>query len=379
MHGRWSLPGCVVAAATVAACKADPSPPTPMAGSAGAPPPSVPSASAPPVRPTRLRRVTLQATADENAVCHDGSPPALYLRRGTPAREDHWIVVLGGGATCTDARACPAAAPRPRRSSPPPVASRHPAVGILDGDEAKNPDFAGVSQVLVPSCSLDAWMGDRGASEATGGQHHRGHRIVAAVLEALRRPRADGPSLRDAKRLVLAGVAEGALGVIHHLDRVAAQLPQVEVRGLVDGLPRLRPLSLAERRRRVAAWAPVLDASCTAAAAASGPAACVDALDVLRDHVATPLFLRVDLRRPQVGPATDEDAASVASVRASEALARALLGPRPAGFGSAYGAPAVLLQSAFFEDRVQNDRLSSAVARFVFARAGAAKVVAPRG
>lgn len=365
---------CALGLALVA-CKKDP-PPPPAASTATAT--ASTSASAKPKLPVRLptmRRGVIPEAEKAEAVCNDGSPASFYVRRGLPGKDDNWLIFLEGGGTCSDAAGCETRKKQQGRvmtseGQPP----RRQVLGIFDGDEKKNPDFAGFTQIYVPYCSSDAWLGNRGASQETGGFHFRGQRILAAVVETFKRKRDNGPNLAEAKRLVLAGVEEGGFGVVHNIDAVAASLPEVEVVGVVDGVPGLAPLTAPEAAKRQKFWAAQVDVSCKEKE--GRPEACHDARVVLEQHVTRPIFVRIDLRDARAAGGRDaSDDGGVAPASFTKA-ARELLDARPAGFGPATGHHAALLDARFFEEKVAGDTLSVVLGRFVFGREGSKKAVA---
>jgi len=326
-----------------------------------------------PVRQPTLRLVSLPDAEKAEAVCNDGSPATFYVRRGLPNKDDHWIVFLAGEGVCTDAASCKARAKQPRATTSEGLPPRRGVGGIFDGDTRKNPDFAGFTQIYVPYCSSDEWLGNRAASQDTGGYHFRGHRILKAVVETLKRKRDNGPNLADAKRLVLAGAGSGGFGVVHNIDAVASWLPGVEVVGVVDGPPTLTPLSSLEATKRRKLWQPEVDASCAQQEASS----CLDARALLMDdHVERPIFLRValqDMRAADSRRSASGDAE--AAPKAFTDGARALLEKQRAGFGPDSGHHVTLVGPRFFEERI-DESLATLVGRFVFGRDGAKKAIA---
>ena len=129
------------------------------------------------------------------------------------------------------------------------------AGGIFSRDATQNPGFAGANQVYIGYCSSDAWMGN---TEQWGFQF-RGQSILAATLAQLQ----SNYGLGAGHQVLLAGCSAGARGVLVNLDNVAAALPGVEVRGLLDsGLwvdaqpsdPSTTE-SLMEETQQVYAWA----------------------------------------------------------------------------------------------------------------------------
>jgi hypothetical protein len=105
--------------------------------------------------------------------------------------------------------------------------------GILSDSAAENPDFYNANHVAIPYCSSDLWSGDREKSRATGGHEFRGIRILRSVVSDLRN-RSVGNRITSANRILLSGTSAGGIGVMVHLDWLAAQFPQAEVRGIND-------------------------------------------------------------------------------------------------------------------------------------------------
>ena len=96
---------------------------------------------------------------------------------------------------------------------------------MFSRDGSQNP-WAAAQMVYVAYCSSDAWFGD---AEAFGLQF-RGQAILAAVLADLQAQRGLGAG----GQMLFGGCSAGARGVMAHLDNVAAALPGVAVRGLID-------------------------------------------------------------------------------------------------------------------------------------------------
>ena len=118
---------------------------------------------------------------------------------------------------------CPGRPPRPG-----PRQDTCGKTGMLDANATANAAFADANLVYLPYCTSDAHLGDAGASDATGGFHFRGRRVVDAVLADLA-PAAGAT-------LVLAGGSAGGRGAMALLDGVAAAQAARGVRtlGLLD-------------------------------------------------------------------------------------------------------------------------------------------------
>ncbi|KAH8090187.1 pectin acetylesterase [Aureococcus anophagefferens] len=160
---------------------------------------------------------------DPRAVCNDGTP-ALYApaSRGGAA----WVVHLQGGGACVSADECAAneaayAAKGQTWHFSSKASKEHlgaaPGTILSDGESALLGD---AHAVYVWYCSSDAWVGDRGASDATGGRHFRGSRILDAVFDDLERNRGLGAAGAETL-VVFSGSSAGGRGVVQHADRLA--------------------------------------------------------------------------------------------------------------------------------------------------------------
>ena len=91
--------------------------------------------------------------------------------------------------------------------------------------------YSGANFVYIFYCSSDAWIGDVGASAATGGFAFRGQKIIAATIADLVATK----GLTSAADVVFGGCSAGARGATVMLDYVGAMLPQgARLRGLLD-------------------------------------------------------------------------------------------------------------------------------------------------
>ena len=180
-----------------------------------------------------LKKITVPNASARQAVCNDGSPAVYYFRQGTGSGSNNWIVFLAGGGFCYSVESC-----HERMLDTPELMTSKgkPATfvgnGILSDLAAQNPDFFNANHVAIPYCSSDLWSGDREKSSATGGYKFRGLKIVRAIINDLRR--AGNNPLFNAKRILFSGTSAGGIGVMVHLDWLAAQFPAAEVRGVND-------------------------------------------------------------------------------------------------------------------------------------------------
>jgi hypothetical protein len=73
--------------------------------------------------------------------------------------------------------------------------------GIFDLDGSLNP-LSGAHKAYVAYCTSDAFMGDRPASNETGGWHFRGQRVVQAVMQVRSALVLSGPLPRRIRSIV---------------------------------------------------------------------------------------------------------------------------------------------------------------------------------
>lgn len=267
-----------------------------------------------------LVKLTLDAPG---AVCNDGSPAVMYVRRAaTSAGSGRWVFHLQGGGTC-DARyeECSARwCDRNEKMSSAGTPEGMKASGLMNRSAANR--LGDANQVFIYYCSSDNWAGQ--ADDITlsaEGQpslrmHSRGHTIVEAALAALERGATsdDGsqrlPKLTDAEDALLTGTSAGCGGVTHNADWFASRMaghgarpwivcdanfgPSYE--NLPDGAAEdAYRAARALRYQSATAMNPYLDQSCLAAHP-QDPGMCHFTPHVLANHInEAPLFLRMDL------------------------------------------------------------------------------------
>lgn len=287
-------------------------------------------------RGSDLVKVTL--TAPE-ALCNDGSPAVMYVRRSTVGARDalgpvdnKWIIHLQEGGGCFTYEECFArwcgtgyydASKMSTKWAPPTMA----APGIF----SRTPEnqFGGYNHVYVYYCSSDTWTGrktdavlsDPADPSRAFRLQFRGNRIVDAVFDALRTGLRDDrgqdllPPLDRATHLYFTGSSAGSNGVRHNADRIAAlvraRMPNavfavISDAGLsgnsdgVSGLPVGDPNDPYTIRQtngfnlQSAAWNPQFDQSCLDNNP-TRPWLCSDAVVVAQNHITTPIFNRTDL------------------------------------------------------------------------------------
>ena len=309
-----------------------------------------------------MQRFTIDSKRFPEAVCNDGSPAVFYAGRYTKEEDrNKWVIMLQGGGSCSNGQNC-----AERWCS---INSNYgmdkmtstlakPFIrgnGILDpGTENK---FGTWNRILLFYCSSDLWVGTKTTTQtATSGGatveyviHTKGSRIVDAVIETLRRP-ARGraitplgttaralPDLDFATHVLFSGSSAGGIGTIFNADRIGAKLkatnPSVVYKALIDAgfPPRLEnrdfshtasclsnPLACNYANVQQFSYATLdqgfygsnLDASCFAWHAAHQPGTewmCGDSTHVVIHHLATPMFVHMDLQDESIGGGYVED------------------------------------------------------------------------
>ncbi|CAK9046001.1 Palmitoleoyl-protein carboxylesterase notum1a [Durusdinium trenchii] len=163
------------------------------------------------------RKVLLPPLTVEHfsAKCLDSTSAGFFLREQDPSK---WIIMIDGGGLCIDALDCRKRAETDHGSSSQWPATWDPEAVPFSGGEAS---FANYSQVFVPYCSGDLWLGrDRERRLVIGELQMSGHLILDAVVEHL----VNTTTLRTASSVVFAGSSAGGIGVFHHADWITTKL-----------------------------------------------------------------------------------------------------------------------------------------------------------
>lgn len=330
------------------------------------------AASAGGLRPgTQLQQVELDLAAFPNARCNDGSAASFYFRpAATPQGATRWVIQLQGGGGCATPDECAkrwcsvdtnfGMTQMTSLISPPGIDGD----GILyRGSAIANP-LADANHVFVRYCSSDEWAGTTGpldvdAKHPVSGApiryriHFRGRDILDAVIATLRRDGATPPpytvpgsapmtlaDLDQASIVLLAGASAGGAGAIQNADRVAATLrannAAVEVTTLIDSIfgPRGDALDwsasvpcteggactyeavLASRRVLFPIAGDESCASWHASHAATTAYLCNDPGHVVRNHVTTPMMVRMGLLDQLIGNGYIASGATIPNVGA---------------------------------------------------------------
>lgn len=211
-----------------------------------------------------LKVVTVK---DAEGRCNDGTPPKMYVQHGTPAHADDWVLSFEGGAFCKDYTSCmtrwcgigPYNATRMSTKFDAPSMS----VGGMLSDRADN-EFRDWNVVRLRYCTSDDWTGDTKEPEELRGLFNaftlgfEGRQVLDDLLGRLDRGATsdDGseslPKLTRASRIVVVGESAGAIGALHHVDRIAQRYDRAKVWGIVDGGTEPWPEVFDTEQQRVA-------------------------------------------------------------------------------------------------------------------------------
>lgn len=259
-------------------------------------------------------------TADDaKARCNDGSPPGMYVRRGSPGHEDDWVVFLEGGGGCGQHATCRERfCTTPGKMSSDGLGDQLEGEGVFSAKEA-NP-FHDYNAVVMEYCTSDDWSGRQAQPVELSGLagppytlHFSGHDALAALLDVLdqgARP-ANGqalPSLRNARRILFTGSSAGGMGVMYNLEYVAHRYPQAKTVGGIDGAfyPRsdlfapLKTRALDAQSARLWQATYVESWDSYAAAISDGGSTALETLPWLQKVLRTPVVYRADERDPVI-------------------------------------------------------------------------------
>lgn len=202
-----------------------------------------------------LFRINIDLRDYPNAVCNDGTPATMFVRRFATKRDKNkWILFLLGGGDCTTAlecaqRWCSIATGYGANKMSTSYLNAQGATKSIEGkgifsQDASINNFAGWNQVFVYYCSSDNWEGSASnvrltAADENGNQldyliNFRGADIVEAVIATLQRePRGDPvtykesggnelvlPDIDKAEMVLFTGSSAGGDGVKNNVDRV---------------------------------------------------------------------------------------------------------------------------------------------------------------
>ena len=139
--------------------------------------------------------------------------------------------MIDGGGLCIDAMDCRKRARTTLGSSKSWPSQWDPQAVPFTGGSAFFSEF---SQVLVPYCSGDLWLGqDHQRRLLVGDLQMSGHLILNAIVEHL----VNNTMLRRSSLVVFAGASAGGIGVFHHGDWISSKLKSMNVAPRVVLLP----------------------------------------------------------------------------------------------------------------------------------------------
>ena len=254
---------------------------------------------------------SLQLLSDApEALCLDGSYGGYYLRPGTGAQADTWVIELEGGGWCVSLSDCASRAKTDIGSSKGWPATGIPGMdgganGWLSANCAVNPAFCNATMVHINYCDGGSFAGYRAAPSSGGSPamdlYFRGASIFdAAVASLLAR------GMSSAREIVLKGCSAGGLATWLHADyfheQMQSRAPGARVVAVPDAGFFLNHTSTAGGQsygplyRWVAETMNTsqVDAGCLAAHGADALAACFLAENTL-PHVSSPIFATQDL------------------------------------------------------------------------------------
>jgi len=301
------------------------------------PPPDPPAATP---AAGKLHRVTLD---DPLAVCNDGTPAVLFVRKADAAAANahDWVIWLAGGGQCGRAAEC---ADRWCDRQQGPYSALIMSARFEEWTKSQQGIFSrgagnrfgDFNHVIVPYCSSDAWIGTRTldtepAQSLFSGESYPGYRIafhgryiVDAAIAALRAgvTSDDGEEtlepLTAAESVVLSGSSAGGFGAIQNANRVAALIrerrPAIDVQLVADAIN--RPYQEDAARgvtattvnlgQQIAAavhafHGGLVDDACLTAHPLD-PLVCTQAMHVFVHHVGLRSFAQMDLEDITIGP-----------------------------------------------------------------------------
>ncbi len=260
---------------------------------ATAPPPDAPPDADVPGSPANLpasyTKMLLDPRVYPTALCNDGTPAGYFPIAGA-ATTTTWVLFIDGGYACSSDADCAKRARDLTTSALLP--STMTGAGITATSVSANPHFADANKVIIPYCTSDYSSGDIGPTGGTTNFQFRGQAVLAAIVSELMQRYGLGG---EGQTVLLAGASAGGVSVLVNADRIAAQLPQARVLGLVDAgwLPDVTSLTpptfRALMQERVTYWNGQPDDSCTTIEGAAQRNLCYFGEHVSAD-ITTPLM-----------------------------------------------------------------------------------------
>ncbi|MAA80083.1 MAG: hypothetical protein CL916_12580 [Deltaproteobacteria bacterium] len=267
-----------------------------------------------------LLKVTLES---DNAICNDGSPAIMYIRRATTVEsESNWVFHLQGGGGCGGEDCATRWCSRNEK-----MTSTNAPSGMLEKGIFRRSDntLGDANQVYLYYCSSDNWAGTQADVEIASSDetpafrmHFQGYFILEEALSALTEGVVsdDGtetlPPLGGGGWALWTGTSGGCQGVMNTADRTAAALQELDIspwiicdanfspteRVLPAGAPLDEYIESRKKRFEIGATyaKPALDQSCIDTHTDEEQYLCDWSGYVLSNHVVdAPLFIRMSL------------------------------------------------------------------------------------
>jgi hypothetical protein len=278
-----------------------------------------------------LFRTTVDTADHPEALCNDGTAAVYYVRRGAMGQDDMWQIHLQGGGGCSSYQGCLDrwcsagtnydATKMSTAWAPESMAGQ----GLMTANDSSA--FDDWNHVFVYYCSSDGWKGQASDAVVDDGVNapysadFNGHDILAAVIDELDDgATSDGsdqvmPSLADATAVLFSGTSAGSNGAKTNADWLGERLrstnADVQYRAIFDAAIKpddsdyMAPADYAALRNHLGAWGQVIDSfvdeSCLEqhtppATPTDESTECNNLVHVMRNHITTPYFARMDLR-----------------------------------------------------------------------------------
>ncbi len=169
---------------------------------------------------TALPKNMWSAVAPEGTSCGNGAQYFFLVYRGDPTRA---VFSMSGGGACWDEQSCAfdSSIVESMLGTVDQFARATRTAGILDNNNANNP-LAGATQIYLPSCTGDIFIGDADADYGSAGTYrHRGARNFRAALDWMEQ------NVQGIESLGLLGCSAGGYGIVFHGEEVFSRYPDV--------------------------------------------------------------------------------------------------------------------------------------------------------
>lgn len=160
------------------------------------------------------------------AVCGDGAPYSIFVRRGDPRK---LLFHLMGGGACWSRSTC---------YGPTPLTYLHPLPYPFEpGGILSHEAFADHTAIYLPYCTADVFAGRHVAEYGGTHVHHAGARNMERVLGQLEGLTGVRPA--QAENAVVYGYSAGAIGALYHSAAIDRILPSSAAKTLLADAPGL--------------------------------------------------------------------------------------------------------------------------------------------